>query len=779
MLRTISAFVSARLPLLGAVAALAIGRSCSTVTPPLSTEEGLAAALSDAARVAVDPQEVGWEPSRGLVTDVVFGRRVLFLGQAKGQPRDLYRATFRVTPEGKLVRPTRVVKLTDTPLADERGLTVTDSYAALAGVAFGRVATVSLLDLAGIGSAFDSGIQRGVTAFRLWAEQGSAQGLGLTHFAVDQGRVELGLEADSLRITDGSGHVVQANLAAGTLSDPGGVVQAAWRQPPAPRTFAETWQRWVPSGALANFPTRRQVTPVLPDGVESDASHQWPPAAIAPFVAGQAQDGRWQPVDGTDELVFQTELAIDPADDDSRLQLVTFDLRRLELRMAGGYAWPKPASGPPGTGRVPDRLEKRLVATFNGVGESNASGMKVDQRVQTPAQPGLPSVVLTEQGQVGLGSWPDETPSEGIVSFRQANHALVVDGRATVSDAVGTMDHRSALCLLRGGGMAYARTPSASRAALAQGLARSGCRYAIELATRHTGFATISGEGQQRRGATVVGGSDFAADVHLLGSPSDFFYLVERTARPSGDEMGWTLSPGVQPEPSDVPALLSARERVGNLEVEVFSVDLPRVVWRVLGGNLEPLFEGKAAPPRELSSDEQGRVLFAFDVGHTTRATRYGLAFGERETLSLRSTYATAVFGDSGVELLAAGNVPQRYDDAQYVQLPELLRDGQLTKRASQPGARRQRGAICVRPDGRLLAAFVTHDSSAPLALQLLAADCDSALELDRASQHSAVLYRAGTSLDIPRSSDTTLIVGLAEPMPQSAFLFGSEVAAE
>jgi hypothetical protein len=107
------------------------------------------------------------------------------------------------------------------------------------------------------------------------------------------------------------------------------------------------------------------------------------------------------------------------------------------------------------------------------------------------------------------------------------------------------------------------------------------------------------------------------------------------------------------------------------------------------------------------------------------------------------------------------------------VQLPLLVSEGELTARAQERGARRQRGALCVNTDGKLVAAFVEHDSSSVLGLVLRDAGCSVVLDLDRGSQHAATFYRAGTQAVFPSGSEGSLLVGLSRPMAQRSFRFG------
>jgi hypothetical protein len=195
------------------------------------------------------------------------------------------------------------------------------------------------------------------------------------------------------------------------------------------------------------------------------------------------------------------------------------------------------------------------------------------------------------------------------------------------------------------------------------------------------------------------------------------------------------------------------------------------VQWRITAGQGEPLLPSSAAPIRALDADEQGRALFAFTLGHTTRATRYGLSFDARETLPLRRVYPTLVLRErGGFEVLPEGQQPEAEAGTTQVQLPALAKQGELTARAKERGAQRLRGALCVTPGGKLLAAFVEHDGSAPLAMLLLELGCSEVLELDRASQHAATFYRSGTQLQLPGASEASLLVGLSRPMAQRTF---------
>ena len=93
-----------------------------------------------------------WPGSPGgtCIAELVSGRRVLFLATpANGGPRDLYRASVRLTPSGQALAVSSMTNLTSTPDADELGLSLEGGVATFATVAFGSVRAVTALDVRG------------------------------------------------------------------------------------------------------------------------------------------------------------------------------------------------------------------------------------------------------------------------------------------------------------------------------------------------------------------------------------------------------------------------------------------------------------------------------------------------------------------------------------------------------------------------------------------------------------------------------------------------------
>ena len=113
----------------------------------------LAGALSEATAGVVEPRDVRWEPSNGVVSDFVFGRWSVFLAsETKGAPRDVWRARVRLSPEGRPLEVVDAHDLTDTELGDDHALVIDDRLAAFATYAFGQEQSVTVLDLAGEGA---------------------------------------------------------------------------------------------------------------------------------------------------------------------------------------------------------------------------------------------------------------------------------------------------------------------------------------------------------------------------------------------------------------------------------------------------------------------------------------------------------------------------------------------------------------------------------------------------------------------------------------------------
>jgi hypothetical protein len=261
------------------------------------------------------------------------------------------------------------------------------------------------------------------------------------------------------------------------------------------------------------------------------------------------------------------------------------------------------------------------------------------------------------------------------------------------------------------------------------------------------------------------------ADRFVRWSPKDFFYVMLRDPKPpSAGGFQWEPDGGTQPPPAFLPALFSSKLSLGGLEIELLSIDLDRVGWRVRAGSFEPTSLDGAPKELELSGDDQHRVLAAIGLGHGTGASGFGLAFGPVPSLALHSDQAKLVMRkNQGISLLAPGEPWELAPGDEAVELPLLAKDGELLAAARATGGLRQRGALCVNT-GRVFIARARHDSSAPLAAALLRAGCRNVVELDRGSQHPTFVHRAGSSTPPTGRYETSVLYALGRPMLPRAY---------
>jgi hypothetical protein len=138
---------------------------------------------------------------------------------------------------------------------------------------------------------------------------------------------------------------------------------------------------------------------------------------------------------------------------------------------------------------------RRLLAAFNGgfLLRSRAGGYEQEGHVFRSLRHGLASLVIDRSGRARIGVWGVDVPvpGEAVYSVRQNLWLLVQDGRPTAEAARwyrwgGTVGHaeyvaRSALRQDAAGDLIYAASMSATPQDLAQALARSGARIAMEL----------------------------------------------------------------------------------------------------------------------------------------------------------------------------------------------------------------------------------------------------------------------------------------------------------
>ncbi len=853
-MRSLRRHLRRRRLVLAIVGLTSLGWHTARTRPGEHTEAGIAEMLGRATGAGVDAEHLFWEPSKGVLADLWKGRALLFVGTPPHQEvRDVYRAWIRLAPSGRPLSVVATRNLTETPLGDDAGLILRGSHAAYATAAFGRVHSVSLLDLRGISRAHLpqgalSRLRARITALQ---EQGSADGIG---------RVDLVLRLPArgvrLRLGDASLSVAPSGteqpftyeLETGRLRLPD-----ALRSPPLAKAVPQMYGgkpsllwavdtvraevgpepiAWLEQKVFATrdvlrrtaytlFGSGRDAAGVadlsrrgLPTGDApqvQDGEPSWPPARIPSlWRTSEPGEGGWRAVEHSflakppshpgapdpPPYFFETYIRPDPRRPYSKLWLIAMDMRQLELGMQAGYEDPKPLTGPPGDGRLPDdpRLQSRVVATFNGAFKTTHGeyGMMVDRRVLLPPAEGAATVIITQDQRTGVGTWPrTKAIPDDVLSFRQNLDPLVADGVANPSGrrvwgwqiaGESVLTQRTALCATPGGHLVYAWGEEIDGPTLARGLRQAGCAYAMHLDMNpgHCAFVytrVINPVREEYKLKLAKAAMQSNPARYVRWSTKDFFYAALREPFPPTPRgMRWQLDGGTQPPPAWLPGIFRATKKVASLEIELLAVDRGRVDWRLVAGRREPTLLNAAPMQVELPAHEASRVLGAISLGHTTGATRYGIAFQGLESLPLREDSATLlVTRDESPRLLRTTEAFELQSNSDVVQLPWLAEGGQMLPSAREHGARRLRGALCVTPNERILVARTVHDTSAPLVTLLLEAGCSEVVELDRGSHHPALLHRAGMGEPPKLSYGPTVLYLLARHPEPRAFVWKPE----
>lgn len=826
---------------------------------PASDLERLASALGDAsggARVA--SRDLRWEPSRGVVADAASGRWVLYLGRAEGEDtRDVWRARVRVSPEGRALEVVEAHDLTNTPLGDDHALVVRGSHAAFATRAYGRVQSVTAVDLSGAGAQDKSEamLDRAMAAVTNAQQTGSAAGIGRLDVMLDSpaDAVSLSLsDAAALEITADGSRAARLDLARGDwLGAAAGMSVATSVH--LPKRFshwavdtlrAVPWIgpapiAWLESKALGVRDTFRRISfeasagsadaavatpdpppPPLDTSRASVEQAHWPPPRIATiWQKPEEGEGAWiapgvpwlhrAPGLASDAPppMMRTFLRPDEERPYAKVLLVAMDMRQLDLDMEAGIEDPEPLVGPHGSGRIPraPAVYKRVVAAFNGAfkTEHGHYGMMVHKRVLLPPVPGSASVVVLDDGRVGMGSWGGDrkvggvvgVADDSIVSFRQNLEALVDRGVVNPTGrnlwgftlpGKGVQTERSGLCVTTSGHLLYAWGDDVSATALAKAMKMAGCDYAMHLDMNpyHTGFLFAAIDdlaGKKYRTELLDGGMQIPADRYVNYAPKDFFYVMAHDPTPPAVDGAapWQADGGAQPPPKWMPGVWSTHLDVGGRQsdrldgprgsVELYDVEAQRATWRIRAGAKDAT---AAAPLRELAGDEATRVLFAIGMGAASDKRPRGIATDGKLAVATRGGEgwaAIVVGGDGKLSIVRAGDAAvAAHDD--MAELPLLFWDGRDT--ASSSGAAESRAALGVTAGGRVILARGAFSTSAPLAEALARAGCTRAVALDRGVHFGAPFDRAGTASPPLARYDESVLYAIASPLRPRGFRF-------
>jgi len=459
--------------------------------------------------------------------------------------------------------------------------------------------------------------------------------------------------------------------------------------------------------------------------------------------------------------------------------------------MQAGYEDPKPTTGLPGEGHLPQdpNVYGRVVGTFNGAFKTQhgAYGMMVNRRVLLPPVRGGATVLVNDAAEVGLGSWPasDEIP-KNILSFRQNLDPLVEDGVANPTgrrlwgwqiEGTSVMTQRTALCVTLAGHLYYAWGEEIDGPTLGKALRQAGCSYAMHLDMNpaHSGFVytdVVNPKKAEYHLKLADERMTIPPEKFVRWSAKDFFYVMVRDSTPHDpSEIAWASDGGTQPPPAWLPGVYSGTLTLGSVEVKLTSFEPGHVEFAFRAGTLEPVPASAKGLKNRLDDASEHRVIAAIGLGHTTESTRYGFAFGASSVLPLRPGYATLLLSPGAPPRIeSTSNALALGPNDEAVQLPLLVEDGKLEPRARERGDMRKRGALCISPAERLIVASTIHDTSDALAAALLRVGCTRVVELDRGSHHPAFLERAGSATPPLASYETSVLYALGRPMQPRAF---------
>ena len=565
----------------------------------------LAASLREALaqEVAVDPAGVLlFGPQSGPFR---FGP-MLFRGREVEGPADLYYVEARVGSDSEVLETRRLRNLTHTSSADEQApLAAGPDYAVYASKVGDRFDALTVVDLRGEPAA----TTKGWPARALWQnaitnlqEDGRRQGFGRRRYAIDPPARELQVdvrgEVVHLRIDDKLAQLElrhaeptqsgeRLTLRPADKGMPGTItwvvdtvrnlsfvgpepiawlehrvfgvtdaVQRAWyAMAGGPDTAAEVADELGLEGVDEQIARRRIELAV------TDPDLGWPPAAATPVVRNPAEgEGEWIAVaddpyvasyPGAPPAFVTTYLQVDPDRPFTRVYVVAWDPRQVQLRVMTGTREPESATGETGPGRIPrdPQTLERVVAGFNGGFQAlhGEFGMKSEGRVYLPPKPWAATVAVFADGQVAMGSWID--PPEGVRQYEEAwavaqipedmaelrqNLTSVVEGddwnpwrrwywgAAPQGDDEQAYIDRSGVCLTEEGFMAYFWGKSMGAEELGKAMLAVRCVRGmhLDMNQRHTGFEfyDVFKTGQRPPLATRPrGGREF--EVAVEGAP--------------------------------------------------------------------------------------------------------------------------------------------------------------------------------------------------------------------------------------------------------------------
>ncbi|HVK69994.1 MAG TPA: hypothetical protein VM694_36325 [Polyangium sp.] len=329
----------------------------------------------------------------------------------------------------------------------------------------------------------------------------------------------------------------------------------------------------------------------------TDPEIGWPPAPLDPWVTPALPgEGQWNPqdkdpfirrIEGLPPAFVTTYIRPDRSRKTTRVFIVVWDPRQVELHMMAGTVEPKGATGEAGPGFIPrdPAVLERVVAASNAGFQAlhGEFGMMADGVVYLPPKPYGATVAVLRDGSTAFGSWPeDQSIPPNVLSYRQNMTVMVLDekfnpynrtwwGGTPPGWADKTHTVRTGICLTKEKFVAYFYGADLGPEGLAQSMIQTRCSYgiALDMNAGHSGleFYKVAAEGEMdplgrplqydwESEGTVSGidgwkfrGRRFIRGMGLMNFPRyikrearDYFYMTLRHVLP-----GAGLAPVAQP----------------------------------------------------------------------------------------------------------------------------------------------------------------------------------------------------------------------------------------
>ncbi|MDC0747069.1 hypothetical protein [Polyangium mundeleinium] len=615
----------------------------------------LASALASQGLVTT-ADDVAWiDPPRGVWGALgAKSRAVVRAAPAQGEPNDLFLVHAELSPEGVLLDVGGAFNLTETSGADESRPAVRGERLAYVSspLIAGSHPTVHVFDLSGQALATEgwTRVERLQNALTNAQETGQLGGIGKRTFTLGEGEgeaqdadakegeapardVRCALEAAELVVRDGQREARvpldgPATLPAwlshesGEIARPGNVV--TWSVDRVRDVIGDEAMQTIKAVAFAGLEvvmrqkedmggeqaaaeaiaedlgqtTLEAPTRTMP----TDPEIGWPPAPLEPWITPALPgEGQWNPqdkdpfirrIEGLPPAFVTTYIRPDRSRKTTRVFIVVWDPRQVELHMMAGTVEPKGATGEAGPGLIPrdPAVLERVVAASNAGFQAlhGEFGMMADGVVYLPPKPYGATVAVLRDGSTAFGSWPeDQSIPPNVLSYRQNMTVMVLDekfnpysrtwwGGTPPGWADKTHTVRTGICLTKEKFVAYFYGADLGPEGLAQSMIQTRCSYgiALDMNAGHSGleFYKVAPEGEMdplgrplqydwESEGTVSGidgwkfrGRRFIRGMGLMNFPRyikrearDYFYMTLRHVLP-GTELAPVAQPPVEGE---------------------------------------------------------------------------------------------------------------------------------------------------------------------------------------------------------------------------------------